>query len=231
MGKTRSQWLDEVRSQLGDLGHQQRITDHDVDLAIRAGLAEFAHDKPRVVTETFDGDGSAYSWTLDTAVAVAGWTQLHGVEYPSGQRTPVFVDDEDLLFNPDTLELRFLSSTPDATQSVVATYTALWPMPDDTAATDLIPEPMFLAVASLMASHALRSKAGEASRRRSKAVAGTIVTDADPDQLFRAASKLREPYDRLIRGISRDAQSGGVHLSVRSSDSYDQGSYERGIFH
>lgn len=218
MGRTLAQWNDQVRHQLGDLGHQQRIDAHDIDLGIQAAFGEMSRDFPREVTETLPGDGSAFDFSL-AATFVVGWSRIIEVEYPSGEREPVILDRQSWTALRGAATLRLLFDTPTATESVKVTYTAIWAMPNDTAATDLTPDPWFSGVAALAASHAARAKAAELARHQSKQVAGEFVRAAGDavGQLYSLADRLRAVYRNAVLGQSED-DSHGPALIISDTD-------------
>lgn len=219
MGRTVAQWTDQVRNHLGDLGHLQRIDNHDIALALQAAMGELSTDQPREVTETFSGDGSTYDFDLSSTFLV-GWSQVLEVEYPTGERTPSIVDRQAWTVLRGTSTLRMLVATPSVGQSLRATHSAQWPVPDDTASTDATPDPWFFGVAALAASHAARGKAAELARQQSKQVQGEFVRAAggSVEQLYSLSDRLRAVYRSQVLGRPVSGEDPGAHLSISDTD-------------
>ncbi len=220
MGRTIDVWLDRARAHLGDLGHQQRIDLHDLELGLQAALAEMARDKPREVSESLPGNGTAFDFTL-AATFIVGFSEVVEVEYPAGERQPVIVDSQSYTVLRGTQTLRLYDHTPAASEMVKVTYTATWPYPTATASDDKIPDLFFDAVAALAASEAARAKAAELSRRQSKQVAGVELRNPATDDMFRLAAELRNVYRKVVLGVESragDQPSYAPALSISDTD-------------
>lgn len=221
MGNTLGLWLDRARAHLGDLGHQQRIDLHDLELGLQAALGELGRDRPREVSETFAGDGTAFEFVLAAATFVPEFSKVLEVEHPTGERRPVLVDSQAYMVLRGTGTIRLLDATPSTGSSVKVTYTSTWPYPTDSAAVDLTPAPWFDALAALAASEAARHKAAELAKRSSKQVAGVEIRDPATDDMFRLSAELRNVYRRVVLGSdtgSGEGPSYGPALVLSDAD-------------
>ena len=228
MGRTVDVWVDRARAHLGDLGPVQRISLADLTLGLQAALAELGRDRPREVAETFAGDGSTFDFDLDADDYHIDGSSVLEVEYPTGEREPKILDDQSWMMLRNSATLRLLDDTPATGESVKVSYTTLYPFPDETAATDLVPARWFDAVSALAAAEAARALASQMARRRSSQVAGELIRTDGVDDLFRLVSELRNVYRKVVLGqeSGADGSSYTAALSVSDVDvSYDS------IFH
>jgi len=119
----------------------------------------YSQARPLTVISDFAGDSSTYKWTLNTT-NFPGWDKARSVvtqvEYPQGERDPVFLESDEWAIYPngdDAAELRMTSAgpTPATGETLRVTYTI--PRAED--GSD-VPASDFDAVANLAASLAAR---------------------------------------------------------------------------
>lgn len=232
MGHTRQDWEDRIRARLGDHGVLQTIDTSRIALGLEEGLAILASDRPREITQTFNGDGDTYDFNLtgtgDDAF-IDRWSQIVYVEYPAGQRIPVYLEARRYMVLPASDTVRLLVDTPTTgTGNVKITYTARYPYPTDTATDDDVPGAWFEAVAALCASRAARDQAVAFARKQSAHVAGQQY-ERDPAPLFTAAKALKATYDQLVLGVG-DGTGGGTSSEIGYAVS-DVDVFPNALFH
>lgn len=222
MGRTLRQWEDDVRARAGDLGVLQVIEDTLIPAAIAAALARFSRDDPLVATQTFAGDGTTFTFdlTADTAAGYAiGWSSVSRVEWPAGQRIPTYVDLHD--WRVDSAgQLTLLRDTPTSGQNVVVEHSRRYPQPGDSAATDLVPDPLFEPVVGLACARLLRARAARMAQDSSVSVHGAFF-NLDPAPLFDAARLLEEEYRTTVLGPAAGAvgdEGGPIGYAVSDFD-------------
>ncbi len=164
MGAALATWEARVRALLGGVSTAQ-LPNADIDQHVFAAVRQFSLDRPRIVFADYTGDGATFQLGIPT-----GWVNdfswVEAIEYPQGQRPPVFLD-------PAEIELYPVASAPTAIQlnwttPAVGTtsrlsYAVPYPLPDTNAATDLIPAVAFEFVAKLAAAGGATQLAGRAS--------------------------------------------------------------------
>ena len=214
---TRQEWEDRIRAHLGDHGVIQHVSPTKIPFALETALAILSGDRPYEADATLAGDSSTYDLTLTSWED--RWSRVLQVEYPTGQRTPIFLEDRRYTVLRGTTTFRLLEDIPITGESAKVTYSIRWPMPDDTSGTDKIPTPWFEAVTSLAASRLVKSTAVEWARQTSAHVAGLTV-DRDPQPLFSAAAMLKGMYDEVVLGIPESAA--GTAAEARSEIAYAQ---------
>lgn len=208
MGATLQQWEDRIRGRLGEAGVLQQMPDANLELAIESALAHLGQDLARESIETFAGDGTTYEFVLP------GWvdpgSRVLDVEYPAGDRDRNFLGRADWYVAAGTSTITLINDTPAATETLAVRYTTPgYPFPDDTAATDVVPDHLFPAVSALAASYAVHDRAVEFASKRSGTVAGVAVT-REPDGLFEAARNLKKTYDEVVNGIEPSDDGDGA---------------------
>jgi hypothetical protein len=113
---------DTVRDDAGKLGESQR------DGFIQEAVKIYSKHRPREVVKDITGAG-AYDCSIGTNLVswIDDFSIIKSIEYPADQRDPQYVDEDDfLIYRKETdLFIRFLADTPQATQKIRVTYTAL----------------------------------------------------------------------------------------------------------
>lgn len=213
MGQSRQQWEDRTREALGDEGVLQIIGELNVDAALHSALAKLGRDYPREIDDRFNGDGTAFQFTLTAWVLGHGGSlsRMLTVEYPydplgGDDREEQFIDlNHEAVVLRGTAILRFLTITPETgTNNIRVRYTIpLWPQPNDVtgaSSADLIPDNLFVPVAHLAGHYVALGLATEMARRQSKTIRGQLF-DQDSDRMFAAARNLKAVYDEHVLGI------------------------------
>lgn len=141
------------------------LTTAEKNAAIENAVKEHSRLRPRRLVHGFTGDGSAYDFALTGQSAPTGYevgfSRVLTVEFPAGERDPVYLEDEDWIIYEaatETPKLRLLSDTPTSAQTVRINYTARHTV---SAQTGTIPDGDFEAVAHFAASFALQSLANK----------------------------------------------------------------------
>jgi hypothetical protein len=128
----------------------------DIDKHVTAAIRRYSTDRPRLTFADYTGDGSTYALAVP-----AGWVNafswVGSVEYPQGQRPPIYIDIAEVQVYPnDNAPTAILLNltTPSSGKVARVTYSVLWPIPDGNQATDLIPDTDYEYVAKLAAASA-----------------------------------------------------------------------------
>jgi hypothetical protein len=186
-------------------------------------------DRPYETTATLTGNGVLYDLTL--TAWEDRWSRVIRVEFPSGERIPVYLEARRYMVLPGTTTFRLLTDIPATGQSCVVTYGIRWPTPTDTSTVDKIPAGWFDAVASLAASEIVRAIAIDAARKQSSSVMGQRY-EMDPEPLFSAAKNLRALYDEVILGKAEDPGDGDTGSASEIAYAIeDQETFPDSIFH
>jgi hypothetical protein len=202
MGKALGDWEDRVRDILGQVD-QGVIKTTLIDSAITKALDTFSNDRPLELQADLAGDGTHYLFTLPTGWVV-GFSSALSVEYPQGQRPPLYLDMQEVHPYPDSdsaTQLMFDVTTFATGQTARVTFTAPWPMPTQNAPTDdKVPSTDFDAVCHLAASYTAGWKAAEASANtRSSFPAADLSGLGEEADRWRAFSSwARKQYDQHI---------------------------------
>ncbi|HXF71142.1 MAG TPA: hypothetical protein VNO79_00845 [Actinomycetota bacterium] len=192
MGRAMAEWEARCRELLGNPA-PSRISQQSLEEHVRAAVRRFSSDRPRIRTADYPGNGSTFELALPSDW-VTGFSQVQAVEYPQGEREPVFLDlQEVVLYPPGTTPtvIRLTETTPASGKTARVYYSVPWPIPDANPATDLIPATDFEAVASLAA-------AGGALE-----LAGRTAGNKDPEMPGASAVDFRGESDRW-RSLARD---------------------------
>jgi len=128
------------------------------DAAIQEAVAEYSKHRPVVQVKDIAGDGATYDIPLGTAPGPTDWCEgfsvVRQVEYPAGERQPVYLEQDQWqeYVKPTTGRvLRLLVTTPATGESTRITYSILHTV---SAATGTIPDADFYSVVQLAASYA-----------------------------------------------------------------------------
>lgn len=218
MGHTRQQYEDRIRNRLGDLGLIQHIPETSFPLAIEEALLVFSKDKPRKIRGTFSGDGTTRTFDLTTLAGWATeWSRVDKIEHPLGEIPPSLVDSHDYDVVDETGELLLHDAPATGTNNVRVTFLGVYPFPDDTSDTDLVPDVYFPAVVAKAAAHALRSKAHEYARQQSTSVAGDLFR-REPEPLYEGARGLDKIYADTVLGRPSTGDDARPQVAMAVSD-------------
>lgn len=179
------------------------LDDADHNQAVSAALGEYNKDKPRELVADIAGDGG-YDYDLPDGW-VEGSSAITSVEYPAGERDPVYLEPEDYLLykSPTGTQLRFTGCTPATGESARVTYTVLHY--DDTN----IPLADTEAVASLAASYAYEWIANHYVKTKSSTMGADAVNyQTKSDEAGKRAKALRKIYEGHIgKGREMEVQA------------------------
>ena len=213
MGQSRQQWEDRTREALGDAGILQSVGEINVEAGLHSAFAKFGRDYPREIEDLFNGDATAFQFTLTAWQAghAQPLSRLLSVEYPydsagAADREEQTIDTHEAVVLVGTVILRFMTITPEVgVNNIRVRYTVpAWPFPDDvtgTSSADVSPDNFFVPVAHLAAYYVALGKATEMARRQSNAIR-TQLFDQESDRMFAAARALKDVYKEHVLGVS-----------------------------
>src|SRR5581483_11746486 len=188
-------------------GHLEKA---DKEGAIQNALKEHSKNKPLVKVFDIAGNGVAFDFATSTLTSWEDdFSKILTVEFPAGEREPVYLDDDawTLYKKPTGLVLRLFNDTPSSAQSVRVSYTIRHSV-DDSAGT--VPDADFEALCHLAANYALMSLAN----RYIQAIEGTIGADVvdqrtkSQEARSSAAAERKEYFNHL--GIKEGEQTAGM---------------------
>jgi len=149
-------FLSEYRTRLDQILKEQAgdLSQGDDDAAIENAVKEHSKYRPQVIAGDIAGNDT-YDYEMDLlADWEKGFSVIKKIEYPAGEREPVYLEDEDWMIYEDTVgeNLRLLGDTPAALETIRVTYSARHAV---TEADGTIPRAHFEAVCHLAAKYAL----------------------------------------------------------------------------
>lgn len=218
-------WEARVRVILGNPTETIIPTSPDVTSAVRAAVRQFSKDSPRVETFDFAGDGATFDIPVPTAPVawVNRFSWVVSVEYPQGQREAAYLDLQEVTLYPDRrapTHIRLIDTTPGAGQTARTAFAVPWPIPDSDAATDLIPDHDFEAVATFAAHVCARELAARAAghKRSTMPSADLVGHETEEDRWRRIAKDCREFYEaHMGTADGPPAASGRIDWDLRST--------------
>lgn len=188
------------------------LTDDAKNDAFREALTTYSIDRPRTVVEDLSGDGSTYDFTLG-ANYLDGFSQIHRVEYPAGERPAQYLEPDDygIYRTSSTAKLRLHDYTPGATETVRVTYTARHTLNGlDSAVSTTIETAHLEAIVRLAAANLLDRLAAHFLNDRNSSLNADIATRADKADVARRLARQFEADYRNAVGLNRGVQPGGV---------------------
>lgn len=187
--------INEIKSKLQDL--VEDISRSDLETTAITALAQFSKDRPRRQVFDITGDGG-YDYDLPSDW-IPGFSQIKCVEYPAGDRIPLYLEDGDwgIYETTSTRKLRLLNHTPSAAETVRIGYTTVYLK----STVDQIEAHETDAFANLAASLCC----GVLARRYGFTTDPTISADAvnyggKGGEWARRAKELRALYNKFITG-------------------------------
>jgi hypothetical protein len=112
-----------------------------MEFAIRDAIETFSIDVPYQLTADVAGDGATFDLTLPAGY-LDGFSRFTSIEYPAGQREPLYLDSRDwsIYRTASSAKLRLFALIPNSGETVRLTYTAQHTLKDlDSAAATTIP--------------------------------------------------------------------------------------------
>jgi hypothetical protein len=175
------------------------------DKMIGEAVKSYSKHRPQQIAHEIAGTGSAFEF-----VAPATWedgfsTIVTPVEYPAGERIPVYLEDVDWIWyrDPSTgLRFRLLSVTPAATEKVRFIYTARHAV---TASVDTVPVADRDAAAKLAASYGARAIAAYYAQTSDPTLGAESVTYRTKSQEYTTLANALEKKCREHLGLRDDA--------------------------
>ncbi|MEX0755698.1 MAG: hypothetical protein WD556_11375 [Actinomycetota bacterium] len=197
MGQSLTAWTTRVRKLLGNPSTNQ-IEDANLEECISAAVRRFSADRPRVGHADFVGDGIAYDLEIASITSWSfGYSTVEQIEYPLGQREPLYLDSQEWILYPTTsrpTHIRLLTTVPTSGQTTRVFHTVPWPVPDATPANDLIGDIDFEPVARLAAAAGARTMTGRASSNKHPSIPAAEAMDWENEH--ERWRKLAEDYER-----------------------------------
>jgi hypothetical protein len=188
VGQTLNSWEARIKEILGN-PDASILPAPDLTNALKGALRRFGKDLPRRLHSDFTGDGVTFSLTKPAAW-IDGFSTIWAIEYPQGERPPVWLDFKEIQPYPDTSSptvIMLMETTPASGKVARLYFTIPWPVPNDSAATDLIPDPDFEAVCQLAAHIAAKELAARSAgnKRPNLPSAAAIGTESEEDRWMR----------------------------------------------
>ncbi len=184
-GHTLNEWSDRVRELLGNPS-DGRIGDAALQEHVRGAIRRFSADRPAITYVDFAGNGASYDILVSSLTGwVNGFSTVGAIEYPQGQRIPVYLDPQSWVMYPDTslpTAVRLLTWTPASGQTARVYYTLPWAIPDTTPATDVIPDTSYDPVARLAGYFGALQLAGRASGTQRDSFAGADLVGESTEE-------------------------------------------------
>jgi hypothetical protein len=226
MGRTATEWVGKVAERLLVAGQIDIDNESIAAIGVLPALSQYAIDRPRTVVVDIAPSGRYLPLPTAGQGWVTGWSQILQIESPAGQTPPQTVDPLFWTMTRDatspTIERVLLPDTVSGALSRVY-FTSTWPAPGVAAATDLVSDAAFEAVAALAASNVCLGLAAEASRSRQGAIPTDFVDGTERARnLQDVAASLRVVYNTFIglgqgTGVGTAAGGGATESRVLRS--------------
>lgn len=201
MGQALSAWEARTRVILGSPSATDLPT-ADLEDHVRAAVRKFSADQPRTLFSDYAGDGSTYDLAIPAAW-VQRFSSVQAVEYPTGNRPETFLDLEEVTLYPRDsapTHIRLNRTTPGSGKTARIYWSRPWPIPDATAATDLIPDEDFDPVCHYAAYLGALQLAAKAAGHKKPTLPGAdaVDWDSEADRWRRLAKEKRRVYDEHV---------------------------------
>lgn len=182
-------------------GHLQdaaaKLSSDELKAAIEEALGgRYSKDRPRMLVVDLTGNGAQYEWDLS---AVTGWqsgfSQIVQIEYPQGEQTPIFLDNDDWTFyeSPTARFLRFAFALTSGKKARVQ-FTATHGLDASS-----MPEADFYALGALAASLAAQRLAALYAQIGDSSIAADTVNYRTKSQEYMTlARRLEKDYENLL---------------------------------
>lgn len=218
MGRTLSDWIDQVSELIVDVDVDTPDTTYDqlLVVGVKPALSQYSIDAPHVVAVDMTPSDRWLPLPASGDGWVDGWSRVVSLTAPADSDPPDYIEPSQWRFarDPASASTRriLLPFTLAAGEQVRVEFTSTWPTPTTAAADDLVSTVAFDAVTSLAAAMVLTSLANEAARHRGGSLATDFVDGTDRARdLLDAARSLRIIYNTFIGlgAVGTDAPSGG----------------------
>ncbi len=212
--------IERMRSRLQDVaGLLDAATEGDLYQAVRDGLEQYDDDAPRVLVADIAGDGVTYDFALPAGY-VDGFSRITAVEYPAGQRQPVYLEPTDwhIYRTPTTTKLRLRWHTPTSGETVRVSYTARHTVEDlDGATTTTVPAWHRQAFLALCTARAFSRLAARFVHEQEATLAiDSVERSSKVDQARKLAEALLREYRELV-GVRGGEAPAAVRLDWSTS--------------
>jgi hypothetical protein len=218
LGETHSyaDYLTELASLIKD--DQAKLSVADTKAALKAAVTSYGRDAGFSVRKRVDGAASA-DYVLATVLGslwVHGFTQVLGVEYPSGNIPPttlnVFEDitiyDDGTAQDGTNLKLRFLTCQPSATEHFIIEIPLQLALPEAGAANFPDNDKNFQAITLLAAAYACERLAAAYAQSTDATITADVVNYHDKSSKYQALAKqYKKRYNLAVFG-SEEPPSG-----------------------
>lgn len=157
------------------------ISSGDLEEHVEEAVRRYSKDRPRTAFRDYAGDGSAFDLSLTPITEwVHGFSFPQAIEYPQGERPPVFLDmGEALLYPLDSAptSIRLTSTTPATGETARVYFSVPWPIPTNDPAVDKIPATDFETVCHYAAYLGAEQLAGRAVPKKDPSFPAAQVFD------------------------------------------------------
>lgn len=201
-----------------------KCTTAQIDRAIVEAVKRYTRVRPIEAVQDYAGDGATFDFALPT-----GWVQdlstIRSLEYPTGERPPSLLEDDDWQFyrsSTSVVKIRMTVVTPSAGQTLRVTWTK--PHQVDVNGSTIVAQDEE-AVANLAAAIGLRQLAAHYANTVDPSLAGDSVNyRSKSSEYLKLASELDMQY-RAHMGIKdKDSEilAGGTFVDVDRTSSLNQ---------
>lgn len=208
MAKTFADFQQAVANRIQDAAG--KLAQDAIDECIRQALAgEYSSARPLRRITAIAGDSATFSWLLiaaaESGVVFPGWVDgfsaILALEYPAGERVPVYLDKEDwaVVQTATGFELRLLVNTPQTGKTLNAVFT----VPHAADATT-VPDVDFFGAADLAASLAARRLAALYAQLGDASVGLDAVNYQSKSGSYHELARALEREFRKAFGLERD---------------------------
>ncbi len=224
MGAKLSEYEVRSRIMLGRPNASQ-LSASDLQEHVEEAVRRYSKDRPRISFRDYVGDGVAFDLSLSLITDwVNGFSYPFAIEYPQGERPPSYLDMGEVVPYPISSAptvLRLMNTTPASGKTARVYYALPWPIPDETAATDLIPATDFEIVCHYAAYLGANQLAGRAVPHKDANLPSAAVFDLSgegPNWREIARDNLNA-YRAAVGGgdDGKPAASGWINWDARSS--------------
>ena len=157
------------------------------DAATQEAVYRYSLDKPDITYYDFSGTGSAQGWALPSTW-VTDFSQIEGIEYPSGERPPDYLELDDYYVYPPSgsqrLELKW--ETPSSSETVRMAFTIPHVVSDTS---NTIPDSDYDAVCNLAAAMCCRWLANRYTQTTDSTLSADVVSYRTKGDMYASRAK------------------------------------------
>lgn len=173
------------------------------DRAIAQAVKEYAQARPFVAAQDYPGDGVTFDFALPAGWQ-AGLSAIQQIEYPAGERRPIYLEREDWEFylSPAGTKIRLVAITPETGKALRMTFTKAHLVDAVSSSVSAMDEE---AVADLAASIGLTDLAATYANTQAATITADSVNYADKSRAYLDLAK--ELKSRYRKHLGLDQQS------------------------